>query len=388
MVSVNDGFVISDNSSIKNLNGVENINSIFDEVRISGNDSLNSLDGLNNASLPQELSIYGNPFLSICNTNSICNFLNENPDADVNIKNNAPGCDNVDEVLNACELSGVFDPIVFPDWSYMPTWNILELSTELPNVAQTHSYYMEEDTIFCGQKYSRIYLSDIEQTLYVRSTNKKTYYRSKKDCDNKEYLLYNYDLEVGDTTWVGWEQYNQLSKDTIAFVLNSVDTIHQFGIDRKRFNMVSPKGDEVYEGSLSWVEGMGSEIHPFYPFAKLNTDLLFDYSLLCYDSSGVQLYQNPLWNTCDTNYTAVEEINLSSISISPNPFNSQLKINSTNEKIQQVKIYSITGELVQEISSHNKHSIILNINQEIPQGMYIIQVFTIDKMTQRKIMKF
>jgi len=382
-----EDFTISDSPSIKNLNGIENLNEIEDKLRLSNNASLNSLDGLDNAELPQELLVYDNPSLEICNTDCICRFLNENPDAEVSFNNNSVGCNHVNEIMEACENSGVFEPIVFPDWSGMPKWNVVELSTALPNVAKTYTYSYETDTIFCGKRYSRTYLHDIDKSIYLRSTNKRAFYRLNKNCTEKEYVLYDFDLDIGDTIWLPWNQYYDVDIDTAAFVLSSIDTIQQFGVQRERFKMIYAQDNQLFEGSFNWIKGIGSETHPFYPFAKLNIDSLVDYSLLCFDSSGVQLFQNPWWNTCDTNYISIEKTQENDFIISPNPFTNKLKITASNKNIQMIKLYSITGKLIQETAIFDNKTVIFHVDPAIPQGVYLIKIFTDDKMVQKKILK-
>lgn len=389
LVYVTNAMIIIDNSSIKNLNGIENINQIFVRVRISGNDSLVSLEGLENAELPMDIQIYSNPFLSFCNTGSICDFLSENPSIYISCHGNAPGCMDRDEITEACALAGNYDPLVFPLRSTMPHWNVLNLDVSLPNEALTQSYFYGYDTIFCGHEYSKLQFYELGMGAYFRSDHKQAFYRTDVNCTGKEYLLYDYSLSIGDSVVVGWNSWNnEETKDTAIFVLNRIDTVNQFGENRRRFHMEFAESNQSFTGSLKWVEGIGSEVHPFYPFALLDEELMHDYTLLCFDSAGTQFYQSPFWNTCDTNYTPVEEMGLAnSILISPNPFQTQLTIDSPNEKILQIKVYSITGKLVKDIAPANNQAVILTLNQDIPQGIYLVQIFTENKMVQRKIMK-
>jgi hypothetical protein len=144
---------------------------------------------------------------------------------------------------------------------------------------------------------------------------------------------------------------------------------------------------QAYKGSLSWIEGIGSSIHPFYPYGQLSEGLLKKYGLLCYHSSSELLYNNPDYSSCEINYIAIEEIEKNGLIIAPNPFQNQTSIKSPQEKILQVKVYSITGKLMQDFSPDDQHSVLLTFNQDTPQGIYLLQVITDSKMIQRKILK-
>jgi len=378
---------IINNKTIENLHGLENLSIINGSLGITGNNTLNSIDGIKNAIINGRLFIYQNKDLAICDCESICDFINSHQSYEYMIHSNATGCDSPEEISEACQINGFYNPDVFPLIDVNPNWNLLQSTYSIPNRTVTKSFSYTNNYTVCYKQYSKINFPDINQRAYIRSNHEKTYYRRNEDCLKKEYLLYDYTLEVGDTAWLGWNQYEWMSKDTAAFVLESIDTVKQFGVNHRRFHMVYAEEDQAFNGSLKWIEGIGSEIHPFYPFGLLSESLMTEYNLLCYDSSSVQLYQNPLFNTCDSNYIAIEEIEKNGLIIAPNPFQNQTTIKSPQEKILQVKVYSITGKLMQDFSPDDQHSVILTFDQDTPQGIYLLQVITGSKMIQRKILR-
>ncbi|MEE4260793.1 MAG: T9SS type A sorting domain-containing protein [Bacteroidales bacterium] len=102
------GFVLWQygNKSITDLSGLDNLEYIGGDLNILGNDSLNSLSGLNNLNEGSimNLSIIRNKNLSACNAQSICSYL-ASPNGIVEIRNNAPGCNNPGEVASECGFS-------------------------------------------------------------------------------------------------------------------------------------------------------------------------------------------------------------------------------------------------------------------------------------------
>jgi len=87
---------------------LENLKSLGDRLYISGNPLLTSLSGLDsiNAGSITNLTIFYNSSLSTCEVKSICDYLAA-PNGTVDISNNAPGCNNPEEVAKACESSSI-----------------------------------------------------------------------------------------------------------------------------------------------------------------------------------------------------------------------------------------------------------------------------------------
>jgi len=127
LTSANYGsIIISRNSYLNSLSGLEGLKSIGYSLRIRNNDTLTTLEGLdnlvsvngpleitNNANLNDlngigninhtnisELLIYDNPNLSICYVESVCNYLAD--DGDFDIQNNTPGCNSDTEIESSC----------------------------------------------------------------------------------------------------------------------------------------------------------------------------------------------------------------------------------------------------------------------------------------------
>ncbi|MCD4681931.1 MAG: T9SS type A sorting domain-containing protein [Bacteroidales bacterium] len=92
------------NPSLTNISGLSMLTSIGGVLRVSNNNILTSLEGLENidAGTIYGLFIENNNSLSSCEVESICDYLS-NPMGTVNIENNAPGCNFISEVIDACD---------------------------------------------------------------------------------------------------------------------------------------------------------------------------------------------------------------------------------------------------------------------------------------------
>ena len=111
---VNGDFIII-NNAFANISPLIGLSSINGSIIIRGNDVLSNLNGLKNinplsiqsTSGAEDIEIQNNPMLSTCAVESICEALIL-PWISTDIYNNAPGCDTVSEILDAC-ISPVAD---------------------------------------------------------------------------------------------------------------------------------------------------------------------------------------------------------------------------------------------------------------------------------------
>ena len=83
---------------------MDNVTSIDGELTVDNNDSLKNLTGLENIdpTTITELVIRNNFSLSICEVESICNFLSS-PNGEISLHDNATCCNSEEEVKLACE---------------------------------------------------------------------------------------------------------------------------------------------------------------------------------------------------------------------------------------------------------------------------------------------
>ena len=258
---------------------------------------------------------------------------------------------------------------VFPSFVDNPTWNVLECFWYN---CSTHTYQYVYDTTFCSQSYSKVALL-YNQNGYFRSDSLKTYFRKSPNCNDKEYLIYDYSLNIGDTAYVGINLELGNSNDTTAFILTQIDTINYFGVARQRFKM---NFDNCNTGIplhfMFWTRGIGSETHPFYSFRCLCDGCEYNFTLLCFDSTATQLYQNIIYNTCDTTITVgLNEINQPlDISIEPNPFQTSTQIKSNGIDKLEIKVYDARGKLIKLMKDYSEFP----IGEDFNSGIYFVKI--------------
>jgi len=110
LVSIGGNFSLGGNASLTSLSGLDNLTTINGSLIIGllayeywiSNPSLTSLMGLANLGfIGGEIQIGGNESLSICEAEGICQYL-INPSGNIDIWDNAPGCNSQQEVQDAC----------------------------------------------------------------------------------------------------------------------------------------------------------------------------------------------------------------------------------------------------------------------------------------------
>ena len=116
LTSIENFLNISGNKSLKNIEGLANLTYLRGHLLISDNKKLSSLSGLENLNFEtvNDLDLYGNPRLSICNHLNICNYIS-NPDNRYYIENNAPGCTDTNDLLESCGAFSELNYRVFYD---------------------------------------------------------------------------------------------------------------------------------------------------------------------------------------------------------------------------------------------------------------------------------
>ncbi len=94
------------NHSLISLEGLQSLQSIGGNLNIEENISLTSLSGLENINPNSigELHIHHNDSLSMCEVESICNYLIY-PGAIVEVYENAAGCNSIEEVKEGCGIN-------------------------------------------------------------------------------------------------------------------------------------------------------------------------------------------------------------------------------------------------------------------------------------------
>ncbi|HMK06707.1 MAG TPA: T9SS type A sorting domain-containing protein [Flavobacterium sp.] len=197
-----------------------------------------------------------------------------------------------------------------------------------------------------------------------------------KIIEGVDFLLYDYGMETGDVI----SQYGNTFTATVDYI-----TVND-GTERKRITLLS---SETYCSShykQIWIEGIGSNKHPFYPQHNMGNVCSSGGGLTiftrCSFQNGAHLYGAEDCPTTFETLLGVEEAEASNVQInfSPNPFTTELTIQSDIAfREATIRIYNIKGKLVRE--SRNQSGNQLKISRgDLQSGLYLIELSEKGKM--------
>ncbi|MDP2721967.1 MAG: T9SS type A sorting domain-containing protein [Bacteroidales bacterium] len=163
---------IRGNDVLTDISGLINVTAVDGSVRIFENNELSSLFGLDNINYESinDLNIYSNPHLSICEVQSICNYLG-NSNGSIYIVNNANGCNSEEEVQIACETLGIQQLNSTPNIFFYPnpaSNEIFVTNKEKLNINEVNVYSQLGTTMLHSKGIlDKIDVSTLNQGLYI-----------------------------------------------------------------------------------------------------------------------------------------------------------------------------------------------------------------------------
>jgi len=253
---------------------------------------------------------------------------------------------------------------IFPLPSPGAKWNVLINNFGLNQC--TIKYEYQKDTFMCGYNYALI--SNQNQgcswwsPIMIRHVGNLVYGRLY-DCSNTEYLLYNFNLNVGDT-FIANVNLNDTAVVTSVALVQLPD-----GSIRKHFILHSIG---LLPMPYYWIEGIGDLTNLYYMYNFPDPVL----NLLCFEDSTGLVYKNSFWNTCDTTIIAgmdQHDNNVPLFTIYPNPFTTETLI--TFSETQRSAIITITDLLGRQVRKTNFSGMKWKLEREsLKSGIYLVQV--------------
>lgn len=274
----------------------------------------------------------------------------------------------------------------FPLAADSAVWRTVEDYFWDPGLTQ-NSWIMERDSHFCGETYNVAEAFTQPSNIggnfkvYTRNDSQKVWFRTDTNCTLPERLLYDYSLQVGDTFYrdtdpYGWPHFNS---DSTWLVVDSIVPVTSLGITRRAFYMKTLPFPTV------WYEGVGDIAHPFRHVLYTGTEE--DLLLLCMDSIGLNIFQNPEQDSC---FIVVnrEQAFLEEIQVFPNPSPRGwlLKLENMNVSIENLAVYTAKGRRVYVMDPQQGQREFSIPKMEAP-GVYILRVNTSQGIFQKKLIQ-
>lgn len=193
-------------------------------------------------------------------------------------------------------------------------------------------------------------------------TERKVY----KMVEGVEVLLYDFSLETGDTIFINGYTWTA-----------SVDAFECNGNPRKRITLTTTAGN--YTLTQRWIEGVGSNAHPFYParniYSVMSSGGGYNIYTKCSFQDGAHIYGNADYCGLQMLGTANPVFNQDNVVFSPNPVVSELTIDAQSAlQDATFKMYNVQGQLVREIGRLNGQKVTIG-RENLNSGLYFIQLF-------------
>ena len=208
-------------------------------------------------------------------------------------------------------------------------------------------------------------------TVFVREDQaaKKVY----KIFNGVEVVLYDFSLEVGNT----------FQQQQYTFTVVAIDEFEVNGDVRKRLKLEANPPEYSQTFTQYWIEGVGSNAHPFYPQRNITSVLSsgggYNIYTKCSFQNSEYIYGNSDYCSSILS-TSSQTVQHDEIVISPNPFTVELKIDSTNYlQDAHFKLYNIQGQLVREENNLKGQKFTIT-RENLSSGSYFLQLFENNKL--------
>ncbi len=234
----------------------------------------------------------------------------------------------------------------------------------------TQTLMMVGDTMLDGVSYKKLYEKwsdffniNFELIGFVREIPDKVYYRPIDKTD--DYLLYDFGLDVGDSTFM---YYDQFEWGGVYVRIDSI--VSKFIGDTIRDCYYVSSRDEGYQNWAfynTWIEGIGALQGFLNPCLCQQIGGYSWPQLLCYKDHGEILYMNAYYNTCIIGGSdSVEENETQNLFFDNS--RSMLRYTGQLNSCTSVSIFNLLGQRVYFNGNLcNDH---LDLN-DLKQGLYI-----------------
>lgn len=273
-------------------------------------------------------------------------------------------------------------------------WNVFYVGTCQERAPDTLllKYTINGDTTINELTYKKLCLENGDtinpQTKAIgglREENRKIYYNGLtilSSTDDKEYLLYDFTKQIGDTILhnpQGW----------FKSVILDIDSVLIDGVYRKRYKV---DNHWYYQNPDYIIEGIGSINNGLLGhISGIPTCGTHYWEHICFKENGVVKNLNPVFVDCRASNLILSSVitrTNSKIKIYPNPTDQYLHIeNNSNENDLTITILDVSGRTISEKKIDARKT---KMKLDIPLGIYCVQITTDngERMLNEKIIKY
>jgi len=240
-----------------------------------------------------------------------------------------------------------------------------------------NSFIMQGDTIINSKAYKKVNGNSYYEYNFVRyifedTLNKKVYYYDF--THQKDSLIYNFNLQVGDT-FISMIEWYPTGYDTCKSIVTGIDTEYFAGTNRLKINLgYLNRFDGTIIGTYTWYEGIGCLYGVFEnPHHYFTTGGNYS-EMLCYFEDSTLLYHNS--NVLDTCFgsTQIKELQPENL-FNSYFYNHVLYVKPAKPVSYTLTVYDIFGRKVKELTAEG--DLELNLSS-LRNGLYIYSIESSD----------
>lgn len=272
-------------------------------------------------------------------------------------------------------------------------WNVAESypggNINNPNfIATTTSVYgIQGDSLISGDTWRKMYvtsdslfLNNLEFVGVTRVQNDQVLFL---DTLSQLDTLYDFSLELGDSVL-----YNINGNYPEWIDILEIDSVLINGSHYKRFHFDEPSVSAFDWLDEVWIEGIGSIHGPLFPKypRKFSSEMPDSMLLTCSFSSGQDVWNNSDYDDCYINdVLGLKMFSQNSFNVYPNPFSTEIYVDSKNSDIKQIIICDYLGKEILTIPKYMKGE---RIDMSLfDSGVYLLRIEREESTVIKRIIK-
>ncbi len=254
---------------------------------------------------------------------------------------------------------------------------------------------LEKDTIFCNRNWIKASWATIDglsfSNAFYRLEGKKAFFKMNTRCDQKEYLMYDFDLKIGDTLVLPvllGETQGFEGDIKVRVRVDSVSTVVLGGTPRKRM-VVNYANRSIYTNRIDnrdiWIEGMGSSIFPLYPIGCVTRQVcpMADYYIRCFQVNSQIIYQDsrsPFCSNALITFNSDLQNPRIDLTIFPNPIsqggNWQVEWAKNEIGATHLELLDPLGRILKQVTGLKQSSMqrVQVSTENLPKGLYYLRL--------------
>lgn len=233
----------------------------------------------------------------------------------------------------------------FPSLEDEPVWHVSE--TYFMG-SSSEAFRYEEKVSICGVDYQSVFFKDYDVNGYIRVEGEKVYGRLSTNCEDKDYLLYDFNPSLYDEFYIGNSIVFPIVKDTALVRVVKIDTIQLENISTKRIKLLYDRcnRDMLYD-TLVWIRGVGATQHPFFSFRCLCDVCEVLATTTCMTLSGNLEYED-MYYDCST-IVSTRVTTQTQLEAYPNPFEDRILIRGNFDQ-ESISLFTPDGRQITELT--------------------------------------